>query len=152
MGIEGGFNQWLEGIGLSRYCDLFAQHRLDLDIMSDLTEADLAELGLPIGDRKRLQRAMAALDHTDETERHAPGPGSPPPRAEAGAERLLAVARGDRRRPPGPHLLRRLPGRLQHAELLPDTGLRQGDGARRHRRGAAERPVLPAQFLSAPTP
>ncbi|MCJ9736577.1 SAM domain-containing protein, partial [Bradyrhizobium sp. PRIMUS42] len=60
-GAEGGLKRWLEGIGLGHYSDLFAQHRLDLDVMGDLTESDLVELGLPLGDRKRLQRAMAAL-------------------------------------------------------------------------------------------
>ena len=57
-GAEGGLKRWLEGFGLSHYTDLFAQHRLDLDVMADLTESDLVELGLPLGDRKRLQRAM----------------------------------------------------------------------------------------------
>lgn len=37
---------WLKGAGLGQYIELFAQHRLDLDVISDLTEADLAELGL----------------------------------------------------------------------------------------------------------
>ena len=52
---------WLEGIGLGHYGDLFARHRIDLDVMPDLTESDLAELGLPLGDRKRLLRAMVSL-------------------------------------------------------------------------------------------
>jgi class 3 adenylate cyclase/predicted ATPase len=52
---------WLEDIGLGRYADIFAQNRVDLDVLSDLTEADLAELGVPLGDRKRLLRAMASL-------------------------------------------------------------------------------------------
>jgi class 3 adenylate cyclase/predicted ATPase len=59
--LEGGLKRWLEDVGLGRYIDLFAQHRLDLDVIGDLTDADLAELGLPLGDRKRLQQAMAAL-------------------------------------------------------------------------------------------
>ena len=51
-GTEGGLNRWLEGIGLGYYTDLFAQHRLDLDVMADLTESDLVEIGLPLGDLK----------------------------------------------------------------------------------------------------
>ncbi|MCP3472299.1 AAA family ATPase [Bradyrhizobium sp. CCGUVB1N3] len=76
---------WLEGAGLGQYTELFARHRLGLDVMPDLTEADLAELGLPLGDRKRLRRAMATL--------LSPEPAGPPPvpltaaRAEVGAER-----------------------------------------------------------------
>ncbi|GLR88420.1 AAA family ATPase [Bradyrhizobium iriomotense] len=82
---ETGLKGWLEGAGLGQYTELFAQHRLDLDVLPDLTEADLAELGLPLGDRKRLRRALATL--------LSPEPAEPPPaprptaRAEVGAER-----------------------------------------------------------------
>ena len=79
---DGGLKRWLEGIGLAHYSDLFAQHRLDLDVMGDLTESDLVELGLPLGDRKRLQRAMSALFQA-ETAEVAPAQ----KRAEVGAER-----------------------------------------------------------------
>ena len=67
-GTEGGLKRWLEGIGLGHYTDLFAQQRLDLDVMGDLTESDLVALGLPLGDRKRLQRAMAALFQAETAE------------------------------------------------------------------------------------
>src|SRR3954468_2757263 len=83
---EGGLKRWLEGVGLGHYNDLFTQHRLDLDVMGDLTEADLAELGLPLGDRKRLQRAMAALFKAETAEAPAT-PVHPPVRTEVGAER-----------------------------------------------------------------
>jgi class 3 adenylate cyclase/predicted ATPase len=52
---------WLEQIGLSRYAGIFLQSRIDLDVVTDLTDADLAELGLPLGDRKRLLRAIDSL-------------------------------------------------------------------------------------------
>ena len=54
---ESGLKQWLEDNGLGQYADLFLQHRIDLDVIPDLTEQDVAELGLALGDRKRLQRA-----------------------------------------------------------------------------------------------
>jgi class 3 adenylate cyclase len=52
---------WLESVGLGQYNELFVQHRIGLDILPDLTEQDLLELGVPLGDRKRLQRAVASL-------------------------------------------------------------------------------------------
>jgi class 3 adenylate cyclase/predicted ATPase len=52
---------WLENIGLGQYGDLFVRHRIDLDVVPDLTESDLVELGLPLGDRKRLLRARMSL-------------------------------------------------------------------------------------------
>ena len=59
--VESRLKKWLEGIGLGHYGELFAQHRIDLDVVPDLTESDLAELGLPLGDRRRLQRALMSL-------------------------------------------------------------------------------------------
>jgi class 3 adenylate cyclase/predicted ATPase len=67
----GGARSWLESIGLGRYADIFAQNRVDLDVLPDLNEADLAELGIPLGDRKRLLRAIASL--VDVTDRNTPG-------------------------------------------------------------------------------
>jgi class 3 adenylate cyclase/predicted ATPase len=61
---RGGATQWLEGLGLGRYADVFARHQLDFDVFPDLTEANLAELGVPLGDRKRLLRAIASLGKT----------------------------------------------------------------------------------------
>jgi class 3 adenylate cyclase/predicted ATPase len=70
---------WLEGIGLGLYGELFTRHRIDLDVVSDLTESDLAELGLPLGDRRRLQRAISSLADA--------GSAEAPPRMVVGAER-----------------------------------------------------------------
>ena len=52
---------WLRGIGLERHAALFRANDLGLDVLPDLTDADLAALGLSLGDRKRLLRAIAAL-------------------------------------------------------------------------------------------
>ena len=75
---ESGLKNWLEGIGLGQYGELFAQHRIDLDVVPDLTEADLAELGLPLGDRRRLQRAMMSLVCSRSFRPSSPVPDPPP--------------------------------------------------------------------------
>ncbi len=85
-GTEGELKRWLDGIGLGHYTDLFAQHRRDLDVIGDLTESDLVELGLPLGDRKRIQRAMAALFQAETAEAPIEAV-RPQARAEVGAER-----------------------------------------------------------------
>ncbi len=54
--------QWLEELGLSKYADLFAENEIGLDILPDLTEADLKDLGIPLGDRKRLLKAVAVAE------------------------------------------------------------------------------------------
>lgn len=51
---------WLESLGLARYAKLFKTHQIDLDVLSDLTNADLKELGIALGDRRRILRAIAA--------------------------------------------------------------------------------------------
>lgn len=52
---------WLTGLGLDDITDIFVENEIDLDAARDLTEADLRELGIPMGPRKKLLRAIAAL-------------------------------------------------------------------------------------------
>lgn len=52
---------WLAGLGLSRYWPAFAQADIGPDVLADLTQSDLAQLGVSLGDRKRLLRAIAQL-------------------------------------------------------------------------------------------
>src|ERR1700747_1891544 len=56
---EHSLRRWVESVGLSEYAALFVSPRIDLDALPNLTEPDLAKLGVPLGDRKRLRRAMA---------------------------------------------------------------------------------------------
>ena len=52
---------WLRSLGLGRYEKKFRENRIDFDVLADLTEGDLEELGVPVGDRRRLLRAIAEL-------------------------------------------------------------------------------------------
>ena len=52
---------WLGGLGLERYVEIFAANAVGADVLPDLTDADLRELHIPLGDRKRLLKAAAAL-------------------------------------------------------------------------------------------
>ena len=58
---------WLERVGLGHYAELFAENRVDFDVLSDLTDSDLKDLGIPLGDRKRLRKAIDALADQDDT-------------------------------------------------------------------------------------
>ncbi len=53
--------QWLDGLGLARYADLFAEHEIDGEVLPDLTDEDLEKLGIPLGARKKLVKAIASL-------------------------------------------------------------------------------------------
>src|ERR1700761_2217922 len=52
---------WLEGLGLGQYRALFSDQAIDSDVLPDLTDDDLARLGVPLGHRKRLLKAIDDL-------------------------------------------------------------------------------------------
>jgi class 3 adenylate cyclase len=52
---------WLQSLGLERHVDVFHDNLLDMDVIRELTESDLEKLGLALGDRKRILKAIAGL-------------------------------------------------------------------------------------------
>ena len=52
---------WLRELGLDRYEPAFRENEIDAEVLPDLTESDLSALGLPIGPRRKLLKAIAAL-------------------------------------------------------------------------------------------
>jgi class 3 adenylate cyclase len=55
-------SRWLAEQGLGHHAEAFAENGIAGDILRELTDADLKGLGLNLGDRKRLLKAIAALD------------------------------------------------------------------------------------------
>ena len=53
--------EWLEARGLGRYADALLAQDIELDILPQLTDADLTAAGLPVGARKRLLQAIEGL-------------------------------------------------------------------------------------------
>lgn len=51
--------RWLEKIGLAQYADLFAKNDVDWGILPELNEHDLEKLGVSMGHRKRLIKAIS---------------------------------------------------------------------------------------------
>jgi len=54
--------EWLASIGLGEYAQRFADNAIDLSVIRDLTEQDLKDLGVLLGHRRRILRAIAQLD------------------------------------------------------------------------------------------
>ena len=52
---------WLRGCGLEQYETLFRDHDIDADVLCELTDGDLEKIGVSLGHRKRLLKAVAAL-------------------------------------------------------------------------------------------
>ena len=55
---------WLKSLNLEEYINSFKNEAIDIDILSELTENDLKELGVKkIGHRKLLLKAISNLNH-----------------------------------------------------------------------------------------
>jgi class 3 adenylate cyclase/tetratricopeptide (TPR) repeat protein len=54
--------EWLEKLGMSEYADCFAENRVDFSVLPDLTDHDLEKLGVVLGDRRKMLRAIANLE------------------------------------------------------------------------------------------
>jgi class 3 adenylate cyclase/predicted ATPase len=72
---------WLRQLGLGQYEAAFRENEIGADVLPDLTETDLEKLGLTLGHRKRLLKAIANLGAGE------PAPAPAPPVATESAER-----------------------------------------------------------------
>jgi class 3 adenylate cyclase/tetratricopeptide (TPR) repeat protein len=76
---------WLQGVGLERHEAVFRDNLIDMDVVRELTENDLEKLGLALGDRKRIMKAIASLPALETAA--PPTPISVAPRTRDEAER-----------------------------------------------------------------
>lgn len=53
--------EWLGRHGLGQHAKLFADNNIDFSVLPDLTENDLEKLGISLGHRKKLLRAIASI-------------------------------------------------------------------------------------------
>src|SRR5215472_17020679 len=49
---------WLKELGMSEYAERFAENRIDLSVLPDLTDQHLEKLGVALGDRLKILRAI----------------------------------------------------------------------------------------------
>jgi class 3 adenylate cyclase len=78
---------WLRGLGLGRYETVFRDNEIDVEVLRELTESDLEKLGVPLGHRKRLLKAIADAGATA----IAPPTVTARPDAQAAERRQLTV-------------------------------------------------------------
>jgi hypothetical protein len=74
---------WLEKLGMSEYAQRFAENRIDFSVLRDLTDQDLKDLGVVLGDRRKMLRAIGdagrrGYSYRDQTHatRHRQAPSS----------------------------------------------------------------------------
>ena len=60
---------WLAKLGMSEYAQRFVENRIDFSVLPDLTDQDLEKLGVVLGDRRKMLRAIVNLEATQKTHR-----------------------------------------------------------------------------------
>jgi class 3 adenylate cyclase len=55
-------SDWLDKLGMSEYAQRFAEHGIDFGVLPDLTDQDLKDIGVLLGHRRKLLRAIADLN------------------------------------------------------------------------------------------
>ena len=63
---------WLKNLGMSEYAERFAENRIDLSVLPDLTDQDLEKLGVLLGDRRKMLRAIRELAGDPRVTPHSP--------------------------------------------------------------------------------
>jgi hypothetical protein len=83
-----GIAEWLASIDLGQYAQAFAENGIDLSVVRDLTEQDLKDLGVLLGHRRKILRAIGELEGA--AVMAAPAPAEPVPHGDA-ERRYLTV-------------------------------------------------------------
>ena len=83
-----GIAEWLASIGLGEYAQRFGENAIDLSVVRDLTEQDLKDLGVLLGHRRKMLRAIAELE--GDVLRKLPGT-QPAPRDSAERRQLTVM-------------------------------------------------------------
>ena len=81
---------WLKKLGMSEYAERFAESDIDIDVLSELTDHDFDRLGVSLGHRRKILRAIRELSASPiaaSTERQASAPTVPEPAPKDTAER-----------------------------------------------------------------
>jgi hypothetical protein len=49
---------WLDKLGMSEYAQRFSENDIDIEVLSELTDKDFDRLGVSIGHRRKMMRAI----------------------------------------------------------------------------------------------
>jgi len=51
-------SEWLEELGMAEYAKAFSENRIDVSVLPELTDVDLEKIGVVLGDRRKILRAI----------------------------------------------------------------------------------------------
>ena len=80
---------WLKKLGMSEYAERFVENKIDISVLPDLTEQHLKDLGVALGDRLKMLRAIRDLGNASPAVTATPAP--VPTRQEDAERRQLTV-------------------------------------------------------------
>ena len=64
--------EWLKEQGLAQYAGILTDNDIDFEILPELAESDFEKLGISLGHRRKLLRAIAALKSVQNKSEAAP--------------------------------------------------------------------------------
>jgi class 3 adenylate cyclase/tetratricopeptide (TPR) repeat protein len=82
---------WLKELGMSEYAERFAENDIDTSVLGELTDQDLKDLGVSLGHRRKMLRAIRELGGTSVQAPVAPVGAEPTPRDEAERRQLTVM-------------------------------------------------------------
>jgi class 3 adenylate cyclase/predicted ATPase len=80
---------WLKTLGMSGYAERFVENDIDISVLRDLTDEDLKELGVSLGHRRKMLRAIGDLSRAAAA---IPQPAAMEPKSQDSAERRQLTA------------------------------------------------------------
>ena len=78
---------WLKKLGMSEYAERFVENKIDISVLPDLTEQHLKDLGVALGDRLKMLRAVRDLGNASPAVTATPAPVPTEPTRQEDAER-----------------------------------------------------------------
>ncbi len=85
-------SEWLDSLGMSEYAQRFADNKIDdVSILRDLTDQDLKDIGVPLGHRRKMLRAIAETVGTASTKIKSAPASEPKPRDDAERRQLTVM-------------------------------------------------------------
>ena len=83
--------EWLAALGMSEYAQRFAESDIDPSVLRDLTDQDLRELGVSLGHRRKMLRAIAELVDAAPVSSQTMAPAAPAQRDTAERRQLTVM-------------------------------------------------------------